>query len=327
VINRRTFLAGTGAVLLAAPLAAEAQPAAKIARIGYLAVNFAANPHLLDVFRQGLRDLGYVEGLNLIIEIRDAHGNAERLPALAAELIELKVDVILAPTPVTTRATMRATRAIPIIFIGAGDPVGGGLVASLARPGGNVTGTATFGPELLTKRLELLKEVLPGVSRVAALWIAAEIPERTRAEYVKAAKLASRELGVRVQFFVTRGRADFERAFSEMTRERARAVLMLISEPHRDLLVDLAAKKRLPAVYGSKTFVDAGGFMSYGPNLDGQFRHATIYVDKILRGAKPADLPVEQTTKFELVINLKTAKALGLTIPPSLLARADELIQ
>jgi len=329
-MDRRVFLAGTGAVLLAGPLAAEAQQAAKVARIGYLAPNLAASPHNHEAFRQGLRDLGYVEGRNLVIEYRDAEGKLERLPALAAELVALKVDVIVAPNTPAAVPAKQATKTIPIVFAVAGDPVGSGLVTSLARPGGNVTGLSNLALELVGKCLELLTRAVPGVSRIAVLWHPGVFPERTEKDLLKGAEVAARALGVRLQFVEARGPADFNRAFSDMTRARAGALTVLpsnmfISERRR--LVDLAAKNRLPAVYPWKEFVDAGGLMAYGPNYDDLFRRAATYVDKILRGAKPGDLPVEQPTKFELVINLKTAKALGLTIPRSLLLNADEVIQ
>jgi putative ABC transport system substrate-binding protein len=319
----------------AAPLAAEAQQAGKVPRIGYLSTNLAASPHLRDAFLQGLRDLGYVEGRNVVIEYRDAEGKLERLPALAAELVALKVDVILAEGgTLEARVAKQATRTIPIVFAAAGDPVGSGLVTSLARPGGNVTGLSTLGPELVGKRLELLKQALPGVDRVAVLWRPGALGERTDKDMLTGADVAARALGVRLQFVEARGGPEdfdrFDRAFSDMTRAHAGALTVLPANmflrEHRRL-VDLAAKNRLPAVYTSREFVDAGGLMSYGASQPDLFRRAATYVDKILKGAKPGDLPVEQPTKFELVINLKTAKALGLTIPQSVLAHADEVIQ
>ena len=330
-MNRRAFIASSGAAILVARLAAEAQQAAKIARIGYLSPNLATSPHLRDAFLQGLRDLGYVEGRNVVIEYRDAEGKLERLPALAAELVALKVDVIfVAGGTRVTLAAMQATKTIPIVFTAAPDPVTDGLVTSLARPGGNVTGLSNLFEELGGKRLELLKQAVPGVDRVAVLWLPGALGERTEKEMLTGAEVAARGLGVRLQFVEARGPEDFDRAFSDMTRARAGALTVLstsmfVSERRR--LVDLAAKNRLPAVYGSREFVDAGGLMSYGANQLDLFRRAATYVDKILKGAKPGDLPVEQPTKFELVINLKTAKALGLTIPQSVLAHADDLIQ
>ena len=329
-MHRRTFLAGTGTVLLAAPLAPEAQQAAKVARIGFLATNLAANSHLPDAFRQGLRDLGYVEGRNVLIEYRDAEGKLDRLPALAAELVALKVDVIVAPNTPAALAAQQTTRTLPIVFIGVGEPVRSGLVTTLARPGGNVTGLSVISPELVGKWLELLKQAVPGVSRVAALRQPGAMDDRTEKDMLEGADVAARKLGVRLQFVEARGPADFQRAFSDMARARAGALTvrpapMFMSERRR--LVDLAAENRLPTVYPWREFVDAGGLMAYGPNLAGLYRRAATYVDKILKGAKPADLPIEQPSKFELVINLKTAKALGLAIPQSLLLRADEVIQ
>src|SRR5438874_3975441 len=315
----------------AAPFTAEAQQATKVARIGYLANNPATSPYLRETFLQGLRDLGYVEGRNLVIEYREAEGKADRLPALAAELVALKVDVILAAgSTLTARVAKEATTTIPIVFAAVGDPVGSGLVTSLARPGGNVTGLSSFGAELVGKRLELLKQAVPGVDRVAVLWFPGALGERTDKDMLREAEAAARALGVRLQFVEARDPADFDRAFSDMTRARAGALTLLPANmflrEHRRL-VDLAAKNRLPAVYPWREGVDAGGLMSYGANLADLQRRAATYVDKILKGAKPGDLPVEQPTKFELIINLKTAKDLGLTIPQSVLAHADEVIQ
>jgi len=330
VTTRRAFLGTLAGGLLAAPLAAEAQQAAKIARIGWLTNDPASNPNPPEAFRQGLRDLGYVEGRNLVIEYRSAEGKLERLPTLAAELVALKVDVIVTVAARHALVAKQATRTLPIVFIGAGDPVTSGLVTSLARPGGNVTGLALLFPELVGKCLELLTQAVPRVSRVAVLWEPGAAGERTEKDYLKAADVAGRALGVRLQVVEARGPADIDRAFSDMTRARAGA-LFVVSTPmfgsERRRLVDLAAKNRLPTVFPFRLYVDAGGLMSYGPNLADMYRRAATYVDKILKGAKPADLPVEQPTKFELVINLKTAKALGLTIPQSVLGRADDVIQ
>jgi len=316
-----------------APFAAEAQQAAKVARIGYLSPTLAASsPHLREAFVQGLRDLGYVEGRNLVIEYRFAEGKVERLPALAAELVALKVDVIVTDVGNTAApvAAKQATRTLPIVFIGAGDPVTSGLVTSLARPDGNLTGLSSLAPELVGKRLELLTQAVPGVGQVAVLRLPGALGERTEKEMLTGAEVAARGLGVRLQLVEARSPDDFDRAFSDMTRARAGALTLLPNNMfRRELrrLVDLAAKNRLPAVYTSREFVDAGGLMSYGASLTDSCRRAATYVDKILKGAKPGDLPVEQPTKFELVINLKTAKALGLTIPRSVLAHADEVIQ
>ena len=329
-LQRRDFLIVAG-VLLAAPFGAEAEQAAKIARIGYLKSSLGDKAQPPDAFRQGLRDLGYFEGRNLVIEYREADGgNAERLPALATELIALRVDVIVASGTLAALAAKQATKTLPIVLSPAGDPVGSGLVTSLARPGGNVTGLSALAPELVGKRLELLKQAVPGIARIAILWQPGAFGERTEKDTLKRADVAARDLGVPVQFVEARGPADFAKAFSDMTRARAGALTVLPSNmfnSERRRLVDLAADKRLPAVYSAREIVEAGGLMSYGPSLADLNRRATTYVDKILKGTKPADLPVEQPTKFELVINLKTAKDLGLTIPPSVLARADEVIQ
>ncbi len=329
-MDRRRFLLTSLAGALAAPLAAEAQKAATIARIGYLAPNIAASLHLPEAFRQGLRDLGDVEGRNVVIEYRDAEGKFERLPALAAELVALKVDVIVAGGTPAALTAKQATRTLPIVFVGPGDPVTSGLVTSLARPGGNATGLSSFAPELVGKCLERLKQAVPGVGRVAALWQPGGLGERTDKDVLKEAEAAARALGVRLQFVEARGPENFDSAFSEMTRARAGALTVLpgsmfVNERRR--LVELAANNRLPAVYPWREGVDAGGLMSYGPGLADLFRRAATYVDRIAKGAKPADLPVEQPSKFELVSNLKTAEALGLTIPPSLLLRADQVIE
>jgi len=331
MIGRRGFIGTVAGGLLAAPFAAEAQPAAKVPRLGFLALNSGANPHLGEAFRQGLRDLGYVEGRNVLIEYRDAEAKFERLPALAAELVALKVDVIVTGggTP-PALAAKQATKTIPIVFASAPDPVTDGLVTSLARPGGNVTGSSSVNPELVGKGLEQLKQTVPGVSRVAVLWHPGGVGERTGKDMLREADVAARALGMRLQVVEARSPADFDRAFSDMTRARAGALTVLPSAmffSERKRLLDLAAKNRLPAVYLQREFVDAGGLMAYGPNLADNFRRAATYVDKILKGMKPAALPVEQPTKFELVINLKAAKALGLTIPQSMLGRADEIIQ
>jgi ABC-type uncharacterized transport system substrate-binding protein len=330
-------MAGTGAVLLTAPRASEAQHAGKVYRIGYLSPSSPSDPEKLAspfgerglaAFRQGLRDLGYVEGQNFVIEGRWAEGKFERLPDLAAELVRLKVDVIVSVVTQATLAAKNATRTIPVVLVAAGDPVGSGLVASLARPGGNVTGPSAMYSDLAGKQLELLKETVPRLSRVAVLWNPANAV--WQAQMLKATQVAAPALGLRVQLLEARGADELEGVFAAMTRERASALLVqvdVIFALHAKRMADLAAKHRLPAMYGSKEHVEAGGFMSYAPNALDIFRRAATYVDKILKGAKPADLPVEQPTKFELVINLKTAKALGLTMPQSLLQRADEVIQ
>ncbi len=305
--TRRAFIGTLAGGLLTAPFAAEAQQAAKVARIGYLAVNLAAFPHLREAFLQGLRDLGYVEGRNVVIEYRSAEGKSERLPALAAELVALKVDVIVTASTLAALAAKQATRTVPIVVVAAADSVQSGLVTSLARPGGNVTGLSMLTPELVGKCLELLKQAVPGVSRVAVLWQPGGVGERTEKDILKEAEVAARALGVRPQFVESRGPEDYERAFSEMTRASAGALTVLpysmFGGSERRRLVDLAAKNRLPAVYPWREFVDAGGLMAYGPNVADNYRRAATYVDKILKGAKPGDLPVEQPAKFELVIN------------------------
>jgi putative tryptophan/tyrosine transport system substrate-binding protein len=327
-IQRRNLLITAGA-LLAAPLV-DAQQAAGITRIGFLANSPAALGHLRDAFLQGLRDLGYVEGRNLVIEYRFAEGKLDRFPALAAELVARKVEVIVAPPRPAAEAAKQATKTIPIVFAGVGDPVGDGLVASLARPGGNVTGLSGLNPELVGKCLEKLKQAVPEVSRVAVLWHPGGQGERVQKDMLKEAEIAARALAMRLQFIEAAGTADIDRAFQEMTTTRAEALMVLpsnIFNNERKRLADSARKNRLPAVFQLREYVDAGGLMAYGASLADLNRRAATYVDKILKGAKPSDLPVEQPTTFELVINLKTAKALGLTIPQSVLAQADELIQ
>jgi len=328
-VQRRDFLIAAGA-LLAAPIAAGAQQPATVARVGFLALDMAGNPRGTDSFRQGLRELGYVEGRNVVIEYRDAERKLERFPVLAAELVALKVDVIVAPSVVASQAAKQATKTIPIVFAGVADPVTDGLVTSIARPGGNVTGLSNLAPELVGKRLELLKEAVPGVSRVAILWQPGSGMERTDKDTLRAAEVAAQALSVRLQVIEVRSPADLHRAFSDIARERANAIIvqgtpMFFTERRR--IVDLAAKHRLPAMYTTRQYVESGGLMAYGASLDDLLRRAAAYVDRLLRGAKPADLPVEQPTKFELVVNLKAARALGITIPRSILGRADEVIQ
>ena len=312
-------------------VAAEAQQAVRVARIGWLADNPAATSHLREAFLQGMRDLDYVEGRNFVIEHRYAEGESERRPALAAELVALKVDVIVGVGTRSAVAAQQATRTLPIVFAGVGDPVASGLVTSLARPGSNVTGLSLFiTPKLQGKRLELLKQAVPRISRVAVLWQPGAVSERTEKDILKESDVAARALGVRLQSVEVRGPADFDRAFTRMTAARADALTVYGSAmffDERKRLVDLVAKNRMPAAYGLREYVDAGGLMSYGPHGPDLFRRAATYVNKILKGAKPADLPIEQPTKFELAINLKAANALGLTIPQSVLARADHVVE
>ncbi|HEV2056976.1 MAG TPA: ABC transporter substrate-binding protein [Methylomirabilota bacterium] len=282
----------------------------------------------LDAFRQGLRELGWVEGQNIVIDYRFAEGRFDRLPDLAAELVRLKVDIIVAVSTPGVVAAKNATETIPIVMISVGDPVGLGLIASLARPGGNVTGLSySAGLEIVGKQLELLKETVPKIRRVAILSNPAN-PSHPPA--IRELNVAARSLGVRLQFLEARGPNEFDGAFAAMATERVGALLVLTDGVfilHRTQLADLAARSRLPGAHGTREMVEAGGLMSYGPSLRDLYRRSAAYVDKILKGAKPGDLPVEQPTKFALVINLKAAKALGLTIPPSLLQRADEVIQ
>jgi putative tryptophan/tyrosine transport system substrate-binding protein len=328
VIDRRTFLACTGAVLLAAPVAAEAQQAGKVPRIGFLTTpSSTAAAYYLEAFREGLRELGYVEGKTIAIEYRFAEGRAERLPALAAELVRLKVDVIVTGGPPAPEEAKQATSTIPIVFAVAGDPVGEGLVASLARPGGNITGLASIAAEVVGKQLELLKEVVPKVSRVAVLLNPSHSAHPLMA---RQAEGAARALGVQLHILQAGSPAEIDAAFAAMRSQRVGGVLVLRGSlflAQRTQIAALAAKSRLPAVYGTREEAEAGGLMAYGASLPLLYRRAATYVDRILKGAKPGDLPVEQPTIFELVINLKTAKVLGLTIPQSLLARADKVIQ
>jgi putative ABC transport system substrate-binding protein len=319
-MDRRTFITVVG--VLAAPFAAGAQPG-KIARIGYLSPLSAVTDSLnRGAFVQGLRDLGYVDGQNAVIEARYADGSSERLRSLAAEIVRLKVDVIVAaPTP-AVRAVQQATRTIPIVAF-SGDPVGESFIAGLARPGGNITGLSSTGAEIAAKRVEFLKAIVPKLSHVAHL----EAPDAAR-RMVAETEAAGRTLGVRVINLFVRNPRDLNSAFSTVRSERVDGLIVALSvKPYWPQIVDFALKNRLPTVSGPREFVEAGGLTAYGPDYPDLFRRAAMYVDKILKGAKPADIPVEQPTKFELVINLKTAKAIGLTIPQSLLVRADEIIQ
>jgi putative ABC transport system substrate-binding protein len=307
---------------------AEAQQPAKIPRIGYLtAVTLAAIAARIEAFRQGLRELGYVEGKNIIIEWRAADGKPDRLPALAAELVRLKVDVIVSAGPTVTRPAKEATTTIPIVMTFDNDPVGSGFVASLARPGGNITGLSTLAPEIGGKQLELLKEVIPKLSRVAVFGTSTA---PGNAQSLKEIELVAKAFGVQRQYLDVKDHKDIETAFQAARKGRADAVLVLISPvifSQRKQLVDLAVKSRLPAIYPWPEFVEDVGLMSYGVRVTDLDHHAATYVDKILKGAKPADLPVEQPTKFEFIINLKTAKQIGLTIPQSVLYRADKVIK
>jgi putative ABC transport system substrate-binding protein len=317
-----------GAMLFALCLPAQAQQPKKIPRIGFL---IAASPSAIatriEAFRQGLRELGYVEGKDIVIEWRYAEGKLDRLPALAAELVRLKVEVIVTSGPAGTRAAKEVTNTIPIVMANDADPVGSGVVASLARPGGNITGLSSLAPEISGKRLELLKEIIPTLSRVAILGTSTR---PGHAQALREVELAAGAFGVKLQYLDVLDPKDIETAFRAASKERAEAVLALGSPVfvlHRKQLADLAVKNWLPAIYDRREFVDDGGLLSYGVSLNDLHRRSATYVDKILKGAKPADLPVEQPTKFELVINLKTAKQIGLTIPPNVLSRADKVIK
>jgi ABC-type uncharacterized transport system substrate-binding protein len=314
---------------LAAPLAAEAQPAPKVYRIGLLGGSPPTDPsgRFWEGFFQGLRELGYVEGQNVLFEGRWYGEHTDRLPALAIELVQLKVDVIVAGATPAPEAAQRATSTIPIVFTSHPDPVGSGLVSSLARPGRNVTGLSSLTRELVGKQLQLLKEALPGISRVAVL---SNPTVPSNALLAKEAEVAARSLKVQLHVLEARAPSNFANAFSAMRKDRTGALIVLISSmffAERSRIAELAAQSRLPSLSASKEWAEAGGLMTYGTSARESWRRAATYVDKILKGAKPGDLPVEQPTKFELVINLKTAKALGLTIPQSLLLRADEIIQ
>ena len=328
-MDRRTFIRGVVGNVLAASLAAKAQQPGKTYRLGYLSTPTRQSvERVVEALLRKLRELGWVEGQNLIIEYRWAEGNVERLPELAAELVRLKVDIIVAPAGSAALAARNATRTIPIVTIFAGDPVELGLVTSLGRPGGNVTGTTfTPSPQLFAKQLQILKEAVPRVSRVAFLLNPADT---SFAPQIKEVEVAARSLGIRLQRLETRGLEELDSAFAAMARERADALLVLAGSTflaYRTRLAELAIKGRLPMMCSFREMVEAGGLMSYAVNMVDFIGRAAVYVDKILEGAKPADLAMEQPSSFELVINLKTAKAIGLTIPQSLLLRADELIQ
>ena len=314
-------------IFLLAPLAAEAQPPAKIPHLGYLVLaplSETPSPERA-AFLEGLRELGWIDGKTVAIEYRSAKWNVELLDDLAEELVRMKVDIIVAAgAGPLVRAAKRATSTIPIVMAASGDSVSEGFVASLARPGGNVTGMSLMIPELGPKRLELLKEVVPRVARLAVLWTPAADLE------LRATRTAAPKLGLTLKLLEVRNADDLARAFTVLEKERPDALTMPFDElttGYRELVADFAKKHKLPTVFGAREFAEAGGLMSYAPDRAEGFRRAATYADKILKGAKPADLPIEQPTKFELVINLKTAKALGLTIPPSVLGRADQVIE
>lgn len=323
-ITRRVFCL----MLLALSVPAEAQQPKKVLRIGLLSgLRPSPMPPAIDAFCQGLRDLGYVEGQNIVIEYRWAEGKDDRYPILAAELVSLGVDLIVTQGTQATVAAKQATSTIPIIVGGAGDLVGEGLVASLARPGGNVTGFTNIDPDLSAKRLQLLREALPKVSRVAVLYHGGPGGDQ---EELRETQAAAKKLGAQIQALHVLEPDQFQRAYAAMTKERAQALIIfsgVFTSFHRRELLDLAAKIRIPTMCGNLTWAEAGGLISYGPDLRDQWRRAAGYVDKVLKGTKPADLPVQQPMKFELVINLKTAKQIGVTLDPNVMARANRLIK
>jgi ABC-type uncharacterized transport system substrate-binding protein len=327
-MNRREFITLLGGAAVAWPLVARAQQAGKVWRIGILdTTSVALNAANFDALRQGLRQHGYIEGQNLVIDYRSADGRVERFPDLAAELVHLKVDLIVTRGTPAVVAVKNATKTIPVVMAASGDPIGAGVVAGLARPGANVTGLSAFVTELQAKRLELLKELVPGINRIAALLNMSSPATPPQWEQTKA---AARTLAIEPQLLDVRKPEDLNRAFETAIRQRAEALVVginALTQANRRPIADLATKHRLPAIYASREFVDAGGLVAFGVNYPDLYRRAATYVDKILKGAKPADLPIEQPTKFEMVINLKTAKALGLDVPPTLLARADKVIE
>lgn len=327
-MNRRGFLYGSVCATLAVPPTAEAQPADKVYRVGLLGpAASSTSPQLLQAFRQGLRDLGWVEGRDIVITDRWAEGRLDRLTDLAADLVRLGVDVIVSEGTPGPHAAKHVTRTTPIVMVAAGDPVASGLVASLTRPGGNVTGLSLMAPELGPKRVQLLKETVPGLSRVGVLWNSYSLYPRL---VMRETELAATTLGVRLESLELRVPEDLDRAFEAAILRQVGGLMIVedsLTVTHRARIVDFAAQSRLPAVYGSREFVDGGGLMMYGADLTALFRRAATYVDRILKGAKPADLPIERPAKFELIINLRTARALGLTISSALLRRADHLVE
>ena len=306
-----------------------AQQTNKVPIVAYLALAAGPDDPLVMAWRQGLRELGYVDGRNIGLEFRSAQGHPDRLPALAEELVKLDADVIFAASPLAAQALLRATSTIPVV-IALMDPLASGLVSNLAHPGANLTGLSSMGADIRNKRLQLVKETIPGVTRVAVLWAPATPPTAWEAKMVDDLKAASRSLSIELKFVVARRPEDFPAAFSAVRRARVQAIYLLESPlfyVHRQTLAKLALEARLPTIYGARVFADEGGLMSYGVNYADQMRRSAGYIDRILKGAKPGDLPIDQATNFELVVNLKTAKALVLTIPQSILARADEVIQ
>jgi len=327
-MSRNVFVWLLTTVLLTTAFSAEAQQPTKIPRIGFLSGNaFSAISARIEAFRHGLRELDYVEGKNIVIEWRSAEGNFERARALAAELVRLKVDVIVAEAPTSTRSAKQATVTIPIVMMFDDDPVGSGFVASLARPGGNITGLSTLSPEISGKQLELLKEIVPKLSRVGVL---GDVTRPGIPQALREINIAAAAFRVQVQYLEVRESNDIEIAFRAASKERVDAVLVLgspVLTSERKQVVELAVKSRLPAIYAREEPVEDGGLMSYGVSIADLSRRTATYVDEILKGAKPADLAVEQPKNFELIINLKAAKQIGLTIPPNVLARADRVIR
>jgi putative tryptophan/tyrosine transport system substrate-binding protein len=326
-MKRREFIGLLGGAVAAWPVATRAQQTGKVYRVGFLWDNPAVWPHALEAFHRGLRDLGWTEGQNIAVEYRWAEGRFDRLPALAEELVRLNVDIIVAPTSIYAGAAKRATSTIPIVFVSHADPIGSGHVASLAQPGGNITGLTVMMSETTAKSLELLKEIVPGLSRVAVIWDPATPSHRPALNAVEAMGGA---LGLRLQVLAVPSVMEFDSAFSAMVQERAEGVVVLSTPLFMGAaprLAELAIKHQLPTMFGPREHVEAGGLMSYSPDRADLYRRAAIYVDKILRGANPADLPVQRSTNFEFVINLKTAKALGIDVPPTLLARTTEVIE
>jgi putative ABC transport system substrate-binding protein len=325
LMKKKVIGLALGALLFALSVSAQAQQPKKVPRIGFLAaISPAAISARIEAFRQGLKELGYVEGKNIVIEWRSA--DADQVPGLAAELVRLKVDVIVTAGPIATRPAKGATKTIPIVMAQDDDPVGNGFVASLARPGGNITGLATLAPELSGKQLELLKEIVPRLSRVAVL---GNSTRPGNAQSLRETELAAGAFGVKLQYLNVLGPKDIDTAFREAGKGRADAVLALVATgvPYRKQVVELAVKSRLPVMYSRPELVEAGGLMTYGPSYTDMYRRAATYVDKILKGRTPADLPVEQPMKFEFIINLTAAKQIGLTIPPNVLVRANKVIR
>lgn len=324
--TRRKLLFAIGAGALAAPFASFAQQQGKVWRVGFLTAGRPAALGSAGAFRQGMRELGYVEGKNLVIEWRFTDGKVERLPGLAAELVQLKLDVIVAGGTPVTSVVQKATTTIPIVMVNVADPVDSGFIKTLARPGGNITGTSSLTSELSTKHLEMLLSVVPKLSRVAVLVNPDTPPHLATLKNIQA---AAQRASVKILPVEARTAQEIENAFSVMTQQSAGAVIVTggLFNPHRRRIAELAAKHQLPSIAAARQYAEAGGVMSYGPDLSDTYRRAATYVDKILKGAKPGDLPVEQPTKFALLINGKTAKALGLTIPQSLLIQANEVIQ